>query len=67
MSQYRTKQNEVLDWICYEHYNSELAVAPVLEANPGLADYGEVLPAGVLIELPVLTLAAAVDTINLWD
>jgi phage tail protein X len=88
---HRTRQGEMLDWICWRYYGpharlaravfeidprlldedqgadtgllavSQLEGRPlhgvveqVLAANPGLAGYGEILPAGVSITLPDL-------------
>lgn len=67
-TRYMTKDGDMLDAICWKHYGAESAVVDVLEANPGLADHGPVLPAGVIITLPVLH-APATDTthIRLWD
>lgn len=43
----------MVDEICHRHYGrSRGAVEQVLEANPGLAGYGPILPAGVEIALP---------------
>lgn len=102
---YRTKDGEMLDWICWMHYGPrtrlmdaalatdprlagaglalEEAILPlmqyapdhlrgvveaVLDANPGLAARGEVLPAGVEIRLPELDQQVE-DTgvVHLWD
>jgi len=53
---YTTKAGDVLDWICVKYYGSteNRRVEKVLLANPGLADYGPILPAGVKIVLPVI-------------
>lgn len=53
MIYYFTKQNEMLDYICWKHYGySSGSVEVVLEENPGLAEYGSFLPAGLKIKLP---------------
>ena len=65
---YRTREGDVLDWICWKHYRSQSgAVEAVLEANNGLADLGDVLPAGVEIVLPELSLPETDEFIRLWD
>ena len=52
---YRTQAGDMLDEICWLYYGrTHGTVERVLEANPGLADYGPVLPAGVLVTLPVI-------------
>jgi P2-like prophage tail protein X len=45
----------MLDYVCFKHYGySSGAVEIVLEENPGLADYGSFLPAGLKIRLPTI-------------
>ena len=68
MTQYRTKQGDMLDAICYKFYGRESAAVDVLKANPGLADKGPVFAAGILINLPPLaTPATPSQTVRLWD
>jgi len=68
MTQYRTKQGDMLDAICYKFYGRESASIDVLKANPGLADRGAVYPAGVTINLPVLAATPSSATpVRLWD
>ncbi len=65
---YRCRQGDMLDWICWKHYGrTRDAVEAVLEANAGLADYGPVLPAGLEITLPDLSLAEDTDVVRLWS
>lgn len=65
---YRTVEGDVLDQICLRHYARTGTVETVLDANPGLAAVGAILPAGVEIELPELPDSEAViDTVRLWD
>jgi phage tail protein X len=53
MIKYRTSENDMLDWIAWKHYGKQSgAVEAILEANPGLADKGDKLPAGLVINLP---------------
>jgi phage tail protein X len=66
--QYRTKTGDMLDAICHKIYAGQVgATELVLEANAGLADYGPVLPSGLVIELPDLPAAEQAQTIRLWD
>lgn len=45
---YYTKENEMLDYICWKHYGySSGAVEEVLLENPGIAEYGSFLPTGL--------------------
>lgn len=68
MAQYRTSDGDMIDWICWKHYGRQSnAVEVVLAANPGIADYGETLPANVIIELPEIELPESEDIVRLWD
>ncbi len=71
MSQtYRTRQGDVVDEIAWKYYGTRdgRAVERLLEANPGLADYPERLPAGVIIAMPDLpTPAIGATKVKLWD
>jgi len=68
MTRYRTKQGDMVDAICYKFYGRESASVDVLKANPGLADKGAVLPAGIIINLPLLsTQATQSNAVRLWD
>ncbi|EMJ7098648.1 tail protein X [Vibrio owensii] len=65
--QYRTKAGDMLDAICYRYYKGRpQATEAVLEANPGLAQHGAVLPEGLLIELPDLE-PVQQSRVSLWD
>ena len=69
MQQYRTRDNETLDLICYNYYGtSQSYVENTLVANLGLADYGPILPGGVIINMPDITEVDTTNTtINIWD
>jgi len=68
MTLYRTKEYDMLDWICWKHYGFQSgAVEVVLTSNHELAEWGSFLPAGLLITLPEIKKAAAKPTIKLWD
>ena len=66
---YITRQNEMADAICRATYGDESGyVEAVLEANPGLAGLGPVLPIRTRIVLPDLPRAAPERKIvSLWD
>lgn len=66
-TRYVTKDGDMLDALCWKHYGVESAVVTVLEANPGLADYGPVLPAGIVIALPDQASSTTEPTVKLWD
>ena len=69
MAQYRTRDGDILDAICKAWYSeSSRYTEAVLEANPGLADLGPMLPAGVVIDLPEFPeLSVRPGLIRLWD
>lgn len=63
-------QGETLSAICWRNYGTTAGgiVEQVLEANPGLAGLGPLLPMGTLITLPELTPTTNTeDLILLWD
>lgn len=70
MSQtYTTKQGEMADMICYRHYGRTAEVTEmVLDANPGLAELGPVLPFATVVTLPdISTRKQAPTYVGLWD
>ena len=60
---------ETVDLICRRHYGGESGyVEAVYDANRGLAAYGPILPAGVVIVLPEVDAITQPDTaFRLWD
>ena len=70
MPEYVTRQGDRVDYVCWKHYGTERSgtVEAVLEANPGIGEYGNTLPAGVRITLPELSRPAQAEAvINLWE
>lgn len=69
MAQVIAHQGDTVDAICWRHYGRTAGVVEqVLDANPGLADLGTVLPMGTAITLPeVATQAPQRQVVNLWD
>lgn len=68
MTYYYTKENEMLDLICWKHYGySSGAVEEVLLENPGLAEHGSFLPAGLRIKLPKIQKISKESVINILD
>ena len=65
----RAQQNETVDTLCWRHYGRTAGVTEaVLEANPGLADYGPILPQGLAVQMPkAQTAAPKRQMVNLWD
>ncbi len=64
---YTTREADVLDEICRRHYGSSEGLATVLEANPGLADRGPLLPAGLTVVLPAGPATRTTPLTRLWD
>ncbi|WP_433589659.1 tail protein X [Pseudomonas koreensis] len=65
----RVKQNDTVDALCWRHYGRTAGVTEaVLEANPGLADHGPILPKGLLVQMPEAQAAAQQrKTVHLWE
>lgn len=65
----RSQQGDTLDRICYRAYGHTAGITEaVLEANPGLADLGPVLPSATVITLPdIATASTSTTTVQLWD
>ncbi|TNB92208.1 phage tail protein [Pseudomonas jessenii] len=65
----RAQQNDTVDALCWRHYGRTAGVTEaVLEANPGLADYGPILPQGLLVQMPDAHAAAPQrKTVHLWQ
>ena len=69
-STYRSIDGDMVDWIAWMAYGNRIGAAEaVLEANRGLAAIGPLLPAGILIQLPVLApiVPEAPPVVRLWD
>ncbi|WP_058910970.1 tail protein X [Entomohabitans teleogrylli] len=61
-------QGDTLDIICQRYYGRTQAVFErVLDANPGLAELGVILPHGTVIDLPAVPSSSVTETVNLWD
>ncbi|MDR8014115.1 tail protein X [Ectopseudomonas guguanensis] len=69
MDTIRTVQGDTVDAIVWRYYGRTAGlVERVLDANPGLADLGPVLPNGTLINLPAAApQAEQSQMVNLWD
>ncbi|MGK4311724.1 tail protein X [Pseudomonas mosselii] len=62
-------QGDTVDAICWRYYGRTAGVTEaVLEANPGLADLGPVIPHGTAVTLPdAAPQAEQRQVVNLWD
>lgn len=68
----RAMQGDTLDLLIWRELSlGPDSLAAVLEANPGLADLGAVLPIGTLVTVPATVTAAAAtpetSLVQLWD
>jgi len=65
----RTNQNDTVDALCWRFYGRTAGVTEaVLEANPGLADYGPILPLGLVVNMPeAQTSAPQRQMVQLWN
>jgi|GEM_PF-2672722 len=52
MASKTTIQDEPLDLIVLDHYGSHLPMDEFLKANPHIAAFGPIIPAGVTVEFP---------------
>jgi phage tail protein X len=68
MTTYITSDSDTVDYIAFKYYGtlSGRTAEKVLEANPGLAEYGPQLPAGVSIAMPVIDTATKTSGVKLW-
>jgi phage tail protein X len=66
---YTTRQNETVDLACLAFYGrTAKVVEAVIDANPGLAALGPVLPLGTKITMPVIpSTSTAKPLTSLWD
>lgn len=65
---YVTTAGDMVDLIAFKRFGaSSGATEAIYVANPGLADLGPVLPAGVTILIPVPLEPATTSVPQLWD
>lgn len=65
--QYVTRPGDMLDALCSKRYPEHPgATEAVLDANPGLARRGPILPEGLTIDLPDLPPPPS-GQVSLWD
>lgn len=69
MKTYITSEGDTADLVAFKYYGttSALVVETMLAANPGLSDYGPVLPAGTEVKLPDIDTTEKVQGVRLWD
>ncbi len=66
---FTTRKGDVLDQIVHSVYGrADGPLETVLEANRGLADFGPILPPGIVIALPEITEpAVSIPLTRLWE
>lgn len=66
---YRTRDGDTVDLVVWRQYNrqDQQIIDLMLEANPTLADFGAILPAGIQIKLPIVQTSEIVESVRLWD
>lgn len=66
---YITSAGDTADLIAWKHYSRQdgRVVEQLLDANPGLADHGPLLPAGLVVQLPTIDPQPVAKGIRLWD
>ncbi|MET0322544.1 MAG: tail protein X [Duganella sp.] len=65
----RSQQNDTVDALCWRHLGRTAGmVEQVLELNPGLADYGPLLPSGIEVTMPAAPAKKPnAPLLQLWD
>ena len=63
------QQGDTVDSLCHRHLGRTSGIVEAtLEANPGLAALGAVLPMGTAVELPdSVATAPSIDRVQLWS
>ncbi|WP_118987167.1 tail protein X [Photorhabdus sp. CRCIA-P01] len=62
------QQNDTVDALCWRHYGRTQGMTEqVLLVNPGLAEYGIILPHGTEVEMPEIMTATTKPILQLWD
>lgn len=69
MNTYTTRQGDTADYIAWKYYGTQggQVTEQLLQANPGLAERGPVLPGGLVLNLPAIDTTAKVQGVKLWD
>lgn len=68
---YTTSDGDTVDAVAWRYYGTTAGkvVEALLDANPGLADRGPILPAGVPITMPAISVSPTAEksAVRLWD
>lgn len=64
----RSLQGDTIDLICWRTFGHTAGITEAVYAlNPGLADFGPILPIGTHVDLPATSTPEQKKTIKLWD
>lgn len=66
MRMVRTQQRDTVDLLSWRHFGDTSMVEAILDANPGLAAMGIILPHGIEVALPDRVNPVTTGQ-NLWD
>lgn len=66
MTIYRSRDGDMVDEICHQHYGTTDMLEAVYDANPGLAALGPILPRGTLVNLPPKPAPTPRAPVRLW-
>jgi phage tail protein X len=61
------RQGDTVDLICHRTYGQTGMTQAVLEANPGLAAHGPILPQGARLVMPPAPTPTPDTPVHLWD
>ena len=64
---YVTIQGDTVDLIAFNRFGSHGMEAAILDANPGLATAGPILPLGTTVLIPVPEVKDRTEAPRLWD
>lgn len=66
MRKVRSKQGDTVDSLCWRYLGTTDAVEQVLALNPGIAEQGPILPAGIIVALPAEIGKESKERVTLW-
>jgi phage tail protein X len=66
--EYRTGEGEMVDAIAFNRFGTSRGMTEaILDANPGLAATGEIIPTGTIVRIPVPEVKDRTTVRRLWD
>jgi len=64
---YVTQEGDTVDLIAYTRFGAHGMEPAIFDANPGLAALGPVLPAGIVVRVPVPVVKDRVAGLRAWS